>query len=182
MEETTPSVQSPNSKKWLWIGLGVVAVLILGSLVTGAIGRGTGFGAAYFTPGVDVDQNMDGTVTYTSEDGKGSVTVGTGAGMPDNWPSDAPTVYDGATILYSGTTNPTTGEAGSAVSYTTSASMASIVEYYESRLKAEGWTIAGSIEAGGMRAITATKDARTIGVYVGSDGKGTTGVTAGVQF
>ncbi len=175
MEETT-QLPSESNKKWIWIGLGIL--VLVGVALIGF--RGTGLGSAYFTPGVDVDRNMDGSTTYTNEGG--SVTVGNNASMPANWPEDAPTAYSGATILYSGTTNPTTGESGSAVAYTTTASVASVVEYYESRLAAEGWTIVASQEAAGMRVISATKDTRTLGVYVATDGQGTTSVTAGIQL
>ncbi len=182
MDETTPAAPAAgSSKKWLWIALGVILLLVIGSVVTG-FGRGTGFGSAYFMPGVDVDRNMDGSTTYTDESGAGTVTVGAGGSMPDNWPSDAPDAYSGANIVYSGTSNPNTGESGSAVSYTVSASVESVVEYYESRLAAEGWTITGTTAAGGMQVIAAEKDTRVIGIYVTSDGQGNTAVTAGVQL
>lgn len=181
MDETTPApALEGSSRKWLWIGLGILAVLILGAFFSGSVSRSIGLGAASVATGVDVDQNMDGSTTYTNE--QGSVTVGTGASMPANWPSDAPTAYDNATIVYSGTTNPQTGEAGSAVAYTVSASAASVVEYYESRLRAEGWTITASAEAGGARVISATKDTRVMGVYVMTDAQGNTSVTAGMQL
>jgi len=178
MEETSPAAQAP-SKKWLYI-IGGIIVLIALAAFFGGLGRGTGLGSTYFAPGVDVDRNMDGSVTYESDEG--SVTVGQGASMPDNWPSDAPTAYSGAQILYSGSTNPTTGESGSAVAYTVKASVDSVVEYHNSRLKAEGWTITASADAGGMRVITATKDTRTFGAYIGSDGQGNTSVTAGIEL
>lgn len=175
MDETT-QVAAPSNKKWIWIGLGIL--VLIGLALIGF--RGSGIGSAYFAPGADVDRNLDGSTTYSNNDG--SVTVGSGASMPANWPSDAPTAYSGATILYSGATNPTTGESGSAVAYTTSASVASVVEYYDARLKAEGWTIVSSAQAAGAHVISATKDTRAIGVYIMADGQGTTSVTAGVQL
>lgn len=179
MDETT-SPPAPSSRKWLWIAPGVILLIIVGAVATGALGRGSGFGAAYFAPGVDVDRTMDGSTTYETE--QGTVTVGMGGSMPENWPSDAPEAYSGANIVYSGTTNPTTGESGSAVSYTVTASVESVVEYYRARLTAEGWTITATTQAGGMQVIAAEKDTRTIGVYVTSDGQGNTAVTAGVQL
>lgn len=177
MDETTPAAPAAASnKKWLYIGLAVVALIILGFMF---MGRG-GPGSAYFAPGVDVDQNMDGSTTYNTEEG--SVTVGSGTSMPDNWPSDAPPAYTGATILYSGATNPTTGAKGSAVAYNTTASLASVVEYYSARLKAEGWTITANADAAGMHVITATKDTRTMGIYIGDGGNGTVNVTAGIEL
>lgn len=177
MEETSPVVQS--NKKVLYIVIGALVVLFVGlALVTG-FGRGTGFGSAYFTPGTDIDRNMDGSTTYSNDEG--SVTVG-GNEMPDNWPSDAPTAYEGAVISYSGSSNPQTGEAGAAAVYTVKASADSVVQYYESRLKAEGWTVTATANAGGMKVITATKDTRTFGAYIGSDGQGNTSVTVGIQL
>lgn len=178
MEETSP-VAAASNKKWLYIIGGVIVLLLIGAAVTGAFGRGSGLGAAYFAPGTDVDRNMDGSTTYSTDEG--SVTVGSNT-MPSNWPSDAPTAYTGATIVYSGSTNPTTGEAGSAVVYNVKASVTSVVEYYESRLKAEGWAITASAETAGMRVITATKDTRTFGAYIGADGQGNTSVTAGIEL
>ena len=176
MDETTPiTPAAASNKKWMYIGLAVVGLIILGLMFTGG-----SLGSAYFAPGVDVDQNLDGSTTYNTEEG--SVTVGSGASMPDNWPSDAPPAYTGATILYSGATNPTTGAKGSAVAYNTTASLASVVEYYDARLKAEGWTITANADAAGMRVITATKDTRSMGVYIGDGGNGTVNVTAGIEL
>ncbi len=186
MEETTNAaeVQTGGSKKTLWIVLGVIAVVIVLGLVTGGGMRGTGLGSAYFPgavpAGVDIDRNMDGTVTYNNE--QGSVTVGQGASMPSNWPSDAPPAYSGATIVYSGTSNPQTGAIGSVVMYNTKASAQSVGEYYSARLKAEGWTIEGEANMGGTQVISAKKDTRTIGVYIADAGDGTVAVTAGVEL
>lgn len=177
MEETSPGTHS--KKKVLYIVLGAIAILLIGfALVTG-VGSKSGLGAAYFTPGTDVDRNLDGSTTYSN--GEGSVTVG-GNSMPENWPSDAPAAYDGAVITYSGSSNPQTGEAGAAAVYTVKASAESVIQYYESRLKAEGWTVTATANAGGMKVITATKDTRTFGAYIGSDGQGNTSVTVGIQL
>lgn len=179
MEETTP-VAAGSNKKMLYIGLGVLALIILGAIFMGA-GRRSSPGSAYLPgpAGVDTDRNMDGSVTYSNTEG--SVTVG-GGSMPENWPSDAPVAYAGAQIMYSGTTNPQTGEAGSAVVYQTNASVQSVTEYYSSRLKAEGWTIEASADMAGMRVITAKKDTRTFGAYIADGGNGMTSVTAGIEL
>lgn len=171
--EATPS---GGSKKWLVIGGVIIAVLLIGGFGM----RSMRFGPSMVPPGVEVDQNMDGSVTYSTDEG--SVTVGTGGSMPSNWPSDAPSAFTGATIVYSGTNNPATGQAGSAVSYTVNAPVADVVAYYEAGLNAAGWTILSTTEAGGMRVISAQKDTRMMGIYVGSDGEGTTSVTAGIQM
>ena len=174
MDETTPTPAASN-KTWLYVGLAVVALIILGFLF-----MGQGNPAAYFAPaGTDVDRNMDGSATYTTNEG--SVTVGSNK-MPENWPSDAPTAYTGATILYSGSTNPQTGAAGSAVSYSTNATAQAVVDYYTNGLKGAGWTIASSAEMAGIRVISATKDTRTMGVYIQDAGNGTVNVTAGIEL
>lgn len=175
------STQTSGNKKILWIVGGIIIVLLL-LAVFGGFGRGTGLGSAYFPApaGTDVDRNIDGSVTYSNDEG--SVTVGAGAGMPNNWPSDAPPAYSGATIMYSGTTNPATGAAGSAVVYSTTASLQSVMEYYNSRLKSEGWTIEASANMGGTNVITARKDSRTFGVYIADAGNGTVNVTAGIEL
>lgn len=168
-----------NSNKKIIIVIGAVVVLLLLGYMMGLFNTGPGgiTSPAYFVPGADVNQNYDGSVTYETEEG--SVTVG-GSQMPASWPSDAPTAYTGAQIYYSGDVNPTTGTSGSSVSYSVTASVESVVEYYESRLKAEGWTIEGTADVSGFRVITAKKDNRTFGVYVMAS-EGSTQVTAGVQ-
>jgi uncharacterized protein YcfJ len=177
---TSAQTQATGSNKKVFsIVIGALIVLLIGFAFVGGFGRGTGLGGAYVVPGADIDQNLDGSTTYTTDEG--TVTVG-GNSMPENWPSDVPTAYEGAQITYAGTMNPQTGEAGSAAVYTVKASVESVVTYYESRLKAEGWTITAQADAGGMRVITATKDTRTFGAYIGADGQGGTSVTVGIEL
>ena len=166
---------SSSNMKWIYISGGVLVLIILAYLFMGRIAP-----AAFAPAGVDVDRNIDGSTTYTNEEG--SVTVGQGASMPSNWPSDAPAAYSGATILYSGSTNPTTGAAGSAVAYNVNASVQAVMDYYSSQLTSSGWTVESNAEMAGMRVIVAKKDTRTLGVYVGDAGNGTVNVTAGVEF
>jgi len=159
---------------WYIIGA-IVAVLLLGWLFTG--GAGSMMGAA---SGVDVDRNADGSATYSNEEG--SVTVGTMATMPSNWPSDAPQNFAGASIVYSGTSNPQTGNVGSAVSYTVRASAQSVADYYKQQLTSAGWTIAGTANMAGAMVVSATKDTRTFGAYISDTGDGNVSVTAGIEL
>jgi hypothetical protein len=129
--------------------------------------------------GVDTDRNLDGSTTYTSEEG--SVTVG-GNSMPANWPSDAPQNFAGATITFSGTSNPQTGQVGSAVSYTVRASAQAVADYYKSELESKGWTVAATANMGAASAISATKDTRTFGAYIADTGDGSVAVTAGLEL
>lgn len=127
--------------------------------------------------GVDMDRNLDGSTTYSNEEG--SVTVG-GNRLPDNWPSDAPT-YANAAIQYSGSTNPQTGAPGSAVVFNTQDSLTAITDFYKRELAAKGWTISQTANVGGATVIAATKDSRTFGVYIVDAGENRT-VTVGIEL
>lgn len=170
----TPSVSGSSNIKWYIIG-GVILLLIGGWLLTGGAGSLMGVPA-----GTDVDRNADGSTTYTNNEG--SVTVGTSASMPANWPADAPDNYAGASIVYSGTSNPQTGKTGSVVSYTTQASVQSIAEHYRAQLAADGWTIAATASVSAATVISATKDTRTFGAYIADTGGGNVTVTAGIEM
>lgn len=171
--EIQPSTSGSNNKMWYIIG-GIVALLLVGWFLTRGAGSMMGTAA-----GVGVDRNVGGSTTYTNSEG--SVTVG-GGSMPDNWPSDAPAVYSGASIIYSGSTNPQTSQAGSAVSYTVNASVASVADYYKAQLASNGWSVESTANTGGATVLAATKDTRTIGVYIADTGSGTVTVTAGIEF
>ncbi|OGG90766.1 hypothetical protein A3H16_00680 [Candidatus Kaiserbacteria bacterium RIFCSPLOWO2_12_FULL_53_8] len=100
--------------------------------------------------------------------------------MPDNWPSDAPAIYSGGTIQYSGSSNPQTGQAGSVVVYSAKATVSSVVEYYKAQLAQAGWTLEGTANSAGTTIISAKKDTRTFGISVADTGTGTVQVTAGI--
>lgn len=151
---------------------GVVVLLVIGWYFMGG-------GMAGNMAGVDTDRNIDGSTTYTHEEG--TVTVG-GNSMPDNWPSDAPQNFSGATITFSGTSNPQTGKMGSAVSYTVRASAQAVADYYKNELQKAGWTVQASANMGAASAISATKDTRTFGAYIADTGDGSVAVTAGIEL
>ena len=157
--------------KAVYIIGGIVVLLIVGWFLT----RGSAS-----ISGVDVDNNLDGSTTYSNEEG--SVTVGTTATMPSNWPSDAPANFAGAAIVYSGTSNPQTGTAGSAVSYTVRSSTASVADYYKQQLTSAGWTIEATANIAGATVVSATKDTRTFGAYITDTGDGNVTVTAGIEL
>ena len=170
---STPSTSGSN-KMWYIIG-GIVVLAIVGWLFM----RGAGgfMGAA---TGFDVDRNADGSATYSNDEG--SVTVGTTATMPSNWPSDAPANYAGAAIVYSGTSNPQTGTSGSAVSYTAQASVQSVADYYKQQLTSGGWAIQATANVGGATVVSATKDTRTLGAYITDTGDGNVSVVVGIEL
>ncbi|OGG73386.1 hypothetical protein A3A40_01025 [Candidatus Kaiserbacteria bacterium RIFCSPLOWO2_01_FULL_54_20] len=157
--------------KAVYIIGGIVVLLIVGWFLT----RGSAS-----ISGVDVDNNLDGSTTYSNEEG--SVTVGTTATMPSNWPADAPANFAGAAIVYSGTSNPQTGTAGSAVSYTVRSSTASVADYYKQQLTSAGWTIEATANIAGATVVSATKDTRTFGAYITDTGDGNVTVTAGIEL
>lgn len=163
MDQTTEPVSGSN-KKVLYIVGGILALALVG----GFMSRGVGY-MGMRAAGVDVRPNMDGSATYTTDEG--SVTVG-GSTMPNNWPSDAPANFAGATISYSGSSNPQTGEQGSVVMYSVNGSVEAIAAHYKSQLESNGWTIEQTANMGGATIIAAKKDSRSFGVYItpGEDG------------
>ena len=135
----TPT-DSSSSKKTIPIIIGIVVLLGAGWFFT----RG-GSGApmmggleGFMAPeGVDVDRNMDGSATYSNDEG--SVTVGKNS-YPDNWPGDAPK-YDNGEIQYSASSNQQTGDSGSVLSLVTSDSPQKVVDFYKRELTSKGWKI-----------------------------------------
>ncbi|MBI5457770.1 LPXTG cell wall anchor domain-containing protein [Candidatus Kaiserbacteria bacterium] len=168
-EGNTPSTSGSN-KMWYIIG-GIVILALVGWFLMRGVGSLTG---------VDVDQAGNGATTYSNEEG--SVTVGSGASMPSNWPSDAPANYAGASIVYSGTSNPQTGQSGSAVSYTVRASATSVADYYKQQLTSAGWTIESTANIAGAMVVAAKKDTRTMGVYITDTADGNVTVVAGIEL
>ncbi len=172
-DEQMPATSGSGNRMWYIIG-GIVILLLLGWLVT----RGLG-GAMLAGSGVNVNSGPGGSTTYTDNQGN-SVTVGGGT-MPASWPPDAPGNYPGASISYSGDSNPQTGQAGAAVVYTTRAAAQSVVEYYKTQLAQDGWTISGTANTGGATVLSATKGTRTFGVYIVDSGNGSVSVTVGIS-
>ena len=177
MESTPASGGGKSNTIWYVVGGVIILVLVAWFAI-----RGVGIGAmklAGAANGVDVQTGVNGAMTYTGT--QGSVTVGGGT-MPSNWPSDAPANFAGASISYSGTSNPQTGKAGSAVVYTVSASAQTVVDYYKTELQKAGWTIAGTANAGAATVLSATKDKRGLGVYIADAGSGMVSVTVGIEM
>ncbi len=173
MPEGNTSTPTSGSGNKMWYIIGAIAAVVL---IGGFLTRGASF-MGMRAAGVDVNPG-DGTMTYSNDEG--SVTVGTGASMPSNWPSDAPANYSGASIQYSGSSNPQTGEAGSAVVYTVNASTQSVIDYYKSELAKNGWTVEATANMAGVTVLSGKKDTRTFGIYVVDAGNGSVSVTIGI--
>jgi len=176
MDETNQAPQANSGqKKGLYI---IVAIVVIALALYFLGGLGTPQGMLGGVGGVNIDQNADGSATYTSSDG--TVTVN-GNKLPDNWPSDAPT-YPNAAIQYSGSSNPQTGAEGSAVSFTTSDSVQTVTDFYKRELVSKGWVIDQSASVGGATVLTAKKDTRTFGTYITDAGNGQIAVTVGIEM
>lgn len=175
-----PEQQTEPNKKYLWIGLGVLAVAGVIVIAANVMNRGTARQDAY-TQSIGTETNDAGIVTY--DDQQGNVIVGgENLAMPKNWPTDAPGTYAGAAIIYSGATNPATGEAGAAIAYTINGTFVNVRTFYETELQKNGWIIQSNGDMAGMRVIIAKKDTRTFAVYIAEGADGTIAVTAGVEF
>ena len=128
--------------------------------------------------GTDVDTNLDGSTTYTNDNG--SVTVGSATSYPDTWPDDVPQ-YPGASLQYSGATNPDTGAAGAAVAFTSTDTATVILNFYKTQLEGNGWKIEQTTTMGAATVIAATKDERKVGIYVADAGTSRS-VTVGIEI
>lgn len=161
------------SKKTIYIIIGVVVVLAIVGYVAMNMTR--------TSSDDNYQQNADGTQTYSNNEG--SVTTGAGTGMPSSWPADAPLNYAGATIIYSGNSNPQTGKAGAVVSYSLkNVQPEDIASYYRQTLAAKGWKIAGDAYVGTQIILGATKDTRTFAISVSEYNNGVVTVTAGMEL
>lgn len=123
----------------------------------------------------EVEMNDDGTMEVRTDEG----TAMLGDELPKDWPEDAP-IYAGATIEYSATVNPVSGESGSAVVFSTDAKASDVEAYYQKELVAEGWKMEATMQGGGTTILSATKGARTISLAI-TEVEGMTSVTMGIS-
>ena len=174
MDETNTQPVAGSNKTIFYIIGGLVVLGVLGGMMS----RGAGY-MGLRQAGVNVQPGPGGAATYSNEEG--SVTVG-GNKMPDNWPSDAPSNFAGASIQYSGSSNPQTGQAGSALVYTVKASADAVAAQYKSELQSKGWTIESTANVAGATVISAKKDTRTFGAYISSAEEGNVTVQASISM
>lgn len=119
----------------------------------------------------DVDMKDDGSMHIESDEG----TFDTGTDVPENWPEDV-TVYADATVQYSASVNPTTGDAGMVLVMTTTDSVSAVSEFYKDELASAGWNLEGTMQGGGMTIMGGSKDNRQVSVMV-SEADGMTSIT-----
>ena len=115
--------------------------------------------------GVIAPGSNDGSGTITTE--KGTITDGTNE-LPSGWPSDVPT-YSNGIIKYSGSGNGTGGNNGVMVIISSSDSVQTIAQYFQTNLQNKGWTISGTAQAGEGAVIGAKKDERSTVVQIAPD-------------
>lgn len=124
----------------------------------------------------DVDMKGDGSMEIKTDDG--TATIG-GGEMPENWPEDVK-AYSGATITYSATVNPQTGEPGMAVVLMSTDAVATIAAHYKEELTASGWDMGESMEAAGTSILSGTKDDRVVSLMV-TGAEGQTAITIAIS-
>jgi hypothetical protein len=161
-----------GSKKVMYVIIAIVVIIIVWYFLRGSFGMIGGVN------GVNIGQNLDGSATYSNAGG--TVTVG-GNALPANWPSDVPT-YANATIQYAGSSNPQTGEKGSAVVFMTSDSAQKVVDFYKQALASKGWVVEQAATIGASTVLAANKDTRTVGVYIADAGSGKVSVTVSIAI
>ncbi len=121
-----------------------------------------------------VSMNGDAMQVTTSE---GTFTAGQTT-MPSDWPTDVP-AYVGATVQYSASVNPTTGQPGSMVMLMSSDGVAEVAAFYKTQLVLNGWALSGTLESAGTTIMGATKGDRVVSLSIaGTDGQ--TSITIGV--
>jgi hypothetical protein len=113
--------------------------------------------------------------------GGGNAEVEMGGELPDDWPSDVP-VYADATMQYSASVDPSTGQPGAMAVLMTDDRAEDVAGFYRDSLADEGWTITASMESGGTTVIGATKDTRVLSLsFASSEGQTTITIGVGAQ-
>lgn len=169
-----------SKKHWIIVG-GVVLILVIVSALqamSGMVSRKVVENAMERASNgtADVDMNADGTMKITTKDGE----FQTGNSIPEEWPKDI-AVYAGASITYSAMTNPLDNKAGMALVLLTDDTAAEVKTFYETTLKANGWTITNTMQGGGTVIMTAEKDDRKLSLAI-AESQDHTGITIGVEM
>ena len=126
----------------------------------------------------------EATTTTAGGDTATTTTAAGGSGTakaPEGWPADVPLPPDAENITSTGTLEIGSGS-GIDATLTTSGSADELVEYFQTTLAAEGWTVSPDVQdIAGAKALEATKSAenRTVKVVV-TDVAGRTGANINV--
>lgn len=168
---------SGGSKKGLYIGIGIVAILVLGYLMRNSFGMTRSVNVGGYN--AEVTKKLDGSTTYKSD--YGTATVGSNK-WPDNWPTDVPK-YSNSTITTAGTTNAQAGLEAFNVVFTTSDSSQTVLDFYKSGLTSSGWAslypgqgITGT-QVGANISLSVKKEKRSFNLVITDLGGGQTRAT-----
>jgi hypothetical protein len=173
VEETSVVSSNGGSKKGLYIVIGILVLIILGFLFRDSLG----FSRKVSVGGMEgqVTKKLDGSTTYTND--YGTITTGTNR-LPDGWPSDAP-MYKNATITGTVSSKMQTGLDGLSVTFTTTDSLQTVLDFYKKELVANGWTGVGqSTTMGNVTVLSSKKGNQIFGITVLNAGTGELKVTA----
>lgn len=164
-------------KKYIWIIVLVVGAGLVWMVVRSFLVRKGAEAIVESTTGGQVNYGADNSVTYTNEEG----SVSTSNTLPANWPSDVPN-YPGATVVYSGYSNPTDASsgAGAGATFTTPDDNTKVAAYYRDNLVKQGWQIAGESTAASTNIISATKDSRNLAISI-SRSENLTSIVVGID-
>lgn len=148
------------------VGLGCIIVLVVLGVVLSILG---GFilkklGSTFLSKSIEqktgIQSNLSdiekGKVSFTDPKTGAKLDVGSGT-IPEGFPKDFP-VYPGAKILSSLTGNQSGQGNGFWLTLSTSDSVDQVKSYYETNLKANGWTFEPTIGASSGVSWTVTKD------------------------
>lgn len=113
----------------------------------------------------------EATTTTAGGDAATTTTAAGGSGAakaPEGWPADVPLPPDAGNVTSTGTLEIGSGS-GIDATLTTSGSVEELVEYFESTLAAQGWTVSPDVQdIAGAKAVEAAKPSenRTVKVVV----------------
>lgn len=119
----------------------------------------------------DVDIEND-NITYTDEETKGKVSVGTDISLPSDFPSDFP-VYDGDLTIISAANVP---QEGVTLSFTSQDSLQEIITWYEQKLTSAGWVRDQEFDLQGRQMRSYTKEDLRMVISIDEDAGVTTAV------
>lgn len=173
-----------GSKNVLYIIIGVLVILLIGGyFMRGNFGMMRSVNVGGYN--AEVNKKLDGSTTYKSD--YGTVTTNSNT-LPKNWPSDVP-VYTNGTISQS-TSSDMMGTNASQVTFTTSDSTQTILDFYKGGLASSGWVslypgkpITGT-QMGTITTLMAKKDSKTFSVMITTNketGKQVVTITTGAS-
>ncbi len=158
-----------KNTKVVFIVVGVlVALAVVVPMALGAIGL-YAWKRAASNAGVTVTSDAKNANTYTvkGKDG-GEYTVGAGAKIVSDFPSDIP-VYAGDVLTSGRATDK--GVTVYSVAISSTDAFDTIVKYYKSALAAQGWKISADTTVSGSHIYTGEKDDRILSVMIMADGQ-----------